>query len=292
MKNMIQSMTGYGRSAFSHNDQKFLVEIRSVNGKTPEVSVKSQLIPRERENEVRQLVAKRTVRGTIDIYISNETQNGNLPKTINREQFVSYYNQIKDIYLSLGKEDKAENLTGAILRLPDVVEISKPDEKESWPHIIAAIENAVEELLIYRKNEGERLREDIMTRLSMIESYLFEVEKFEKGRIEIIRERILKRAEELGVVHSSERLEQEMIYYIEKLDITEEKVRLAQHCNYFRETIGKEEYPGRKLGFIAQEMGREINTLGSKANNVDIQKIVVNMKDELEKIKEQILNIL
>ncbi len=292
MKNMIQSMTGYGRSAFSHNEQEFLVEIRSVNGKNPEVSVKSQLIPRERENEVRQLVAKKTVRGTVDIYISTENQNGNLPKVINRERFESYYKQIKSINLSLGREDETENLTGAILRLPDVVEISKPDEMENWPHIFTAIENAVEELLIYRKNEGEKLRDDILTRLSMIEGYLTEVDRFEKGRVDTIRERIIKRAEELGVVHSEERLEQEMIYYIEKLDITEEKVRLAQHCNYFRETIGIEEYPGRKLGFIAQEMGREINTLGSKANNVDIQKIVVNMKDELEKIKEQILNIL
>lgn len=285
-------MTGYGRSVFNRGGQKILVEIRSVNGKNSDISVKSQLIPREKEAELKQIIAAKTVRGTVDLFAAADSQNGILPKRINGEVFRSYYDQIMEINRSLGKESLNEDLTGSILRLPDVVENVRPDDEESWSVFLTAIENALEDLIMFRKNEGSRLSAEISGRVNLIEGYLSEVDKYEAGRIESVRERITKRMEELGIAYSTERLEQELVFYIEKLDITEEKVRLSQHCKYFRETIQSEEYPGRKLGFIAQEMGREINTLGSKANNVDIQKIVVNMKDELEKIKEQVLNIL
>ncbi|MDD4639554.1 MAG: YicC family protein, partial [Bacteroidales bacterium] len=288
---MIQSMTGYGRSVFNRGGQKILVEIRSVNGKNSDISVKSQLIPREKEAELKQIIAAKTIRGTVDLFAAADSQNGILPKRINGEVFRSFYDQIMEINHSLGKESLNGDITGIILRLPDVVENVKPDDEESWPALLTAIENALDDLLIFRKNEGSRLASEISGRVELIEGYLAEVDKYEAGRIESVRERITKRMEELAIAYSTERLEQELVFYIEKLDITEEKVRLSQHCKYFRETILKEEYPGRKLGFIAQEMGREINTLGSKANNVDIQKIVVNMKDELEKIKEQVLNI-
>jgi len=285
-------MTGYGKAVFNLGDQNILVEIRSVNSKNSDVSIKTQLIPKEKEAEAKQLITRKLNRGSVDLFTTVDSTTDSSSKKINKELFISYYKQIREIAESLPCEPDCSGLTGTILRLPEVIESRKPDEQELWPLMLSGIEEALEEVVAFRKKEGERLADEICGRVRLIENYLANVENYEAGRIDVIRERILNRIDELKISHDPERLEQEMIFYIEKLDITEEKVRLAQHCKYFMEVMEMEEFPGKKLGFIAQEMGREINTLGSKANNIDIQKIVVNMKDELEKIKEQILNIL
>ena len=282
-------MTGYGKAECSLPDSKITIEIRSLNGKNADISIKSSLIPREKEMEVRQYIAKELQRGNIDLYATLEVNATDKAKHINKEIYNGYLSQIKE----LGIECTPDAMLQTILRLPDVVEVKKQEmTDESWEAINNAIKEAVGALNGFRDKEGEILYKDVTSRVALIESYVAEVEKHEESRIESIRERIKNRIEELGITPDQNRLEQEIIFYIEKLDINEEKVRLRQHCKYFMETIDGEQYPGKKLGFIAQEMGREINTMGSKSNHAEMQKWVVRMKDELEKIKEQCLNIL
>lgn len=286
---MTKSMTGYGKAECSLPDSKITIEIRSLNGKNADISIKSSLIPREKEMEVRQYIAKELQRGNIDLYATLEVNATDKAKHINKEIYNGYLSQIKE----LGIECTPDAMLQTILRLPDVIEVKKQEmTDESWETINNAIKEAVGALNGFRDKEGEILYKDVTSRVALIESYVAEVEKHEESRIESVRERIKNRIEELGITPDQNRLEQEIIFYIEKLDINEEKVRLRQHCKYFMETIDGEQYPGKKLGFIAQEMGREINTMGSKSNHAEMQKWVVRMKDELEKIKEQCLNIL
>lgn len=292
---MISSMTGYGKAAAALSGGVITVEIRSVNSKGADISIKSSLLPKEHEMEVRKRLAERLQRGTIDLFLSWEPNSSDEVRGINLELAGEYMRQLSSL-LPGGAVDgaSAAYLAGAVLRLPDIVDSRKQDivNEENWPEVSAAIDRALDAICDYRSREGESLYKDITSRVSTILSLYDEVEKREPERIEAIRARILKAAEELQLKLDAERLEQEMIFYLEKLDINEEKVRLRQHCRYFIDTIDSETCPGKKLGFIIQEMGREINTTGSKASDAHIQKLVVRMKDELEKIREQSMNVL
>ncbi len=291
---MLKSMTGYGKAQCLLGPDKYLVEIRSVNGKNADITFKTQLIPREREVEVRKYITDQLNRGNIDLFITVERAEGSAAKQISRPTLLAYYDQlneaVKNTTLACCDPD---TMLQAILRLPDVLETRSTEISDAeWETLYAAIREAVADLDAFRKKEGVSLERDVLGQVDKIESYIPEVERYERERVPAIRERIEARLREIAIQPDANRLEQEMIFWLEKLDINEEKVRLRQHCRYFRETVAEEPLPGRKLGFIAQEMGREINTLGSKANHAEIQKWVVKMKDELEKIKEQTLNIL
>lgn len=290
---MLKSMTGYGKAELLLGQDRYLVEIRSVNGKNADITFKTSLIPREREVEVRQYIANSLCRGNIDLFISVERGAGQVARTLNPAAVAEYERQIREAGTATGVRFDEDRLMEMILRLPDVFETKSTElDEDEWNALYEAIKKAVAGLDGFRIREGESLRRDVLGQVDKIESYVAEVERYEKERVSNVREKILSRMAELSLNPDENRLEQEMIFYIEKLDINEEKVRLRQHCRYFRETADGEELPGRKLGFIAQEMGREINTMGSKANHAEIQKWVVKMKDELEKIKEQSLNIL
>ena len=295
---MIQSMTGYGKAEVLLEDGKLTVEIRSVNGKSAEISLKTSLLPKDKELPLRKKIAERLGRGTVDVFLTWEPNASGHTASINRELALSYYKQIGALASEIGAPDPAEEgsvyLLASLLRLPDVVDPGKRDviTEENWPLVDAGFDRALDAIEAYRITEGKALYEDVTGRVQTILALEDEVESYEAERISAARERILKAAEDLSVKLDPERLEQEMIFYLEKLDINEEKVRLRQHCRYFLDTIQTEPAPGKKLGFILQEMGREINTTGSKANHSGIQKAVVRMKDELEKIREQSMNIL
>ena len=287
-------MTGYGKAECLLGHDKYLVEIRSVNGKNADITFKTQLIPRDKEVEVRKYIAEQLNRGNIDLFITVERAEGAATKQISRPALLAYYEQLLNAVEDTDLEDcEPDTLLSALLRLPDVLETRSTElTEDEWETLYAAIRQAVAGLDDFRRREGESLRRDVLAQVDKIESYIPEVERYEQERITDIRARIEARMREIAAQPDANRLEQEMIFWLEKLDVNEEKVRLRQHCRYFRETVDEEPLPGRKLGFIAQEMGREINTLGSKANHAEIQKWVVKMKDELEKIKEQSLNIL
>lgn len=291
---MLKSMTGYGKAECLLGQDKYLVEIRSVNGKNADINLKSPLIPRDKEIEVRKYIAEQLGRGSIDLFVTVEHAEGAGAKQINGAILLSYYEQLQQAVEGTVLDFcEPDTLLPAILRLPDVLETRSTEiSEEDWTTLYAAIRQAVAALDAFRCKEGVSLRNDVTAQVDKIENYLPEVERYERERVPAIRERMEARMKELALQPDANRLEQEMIFWLEKLDINEEKVRLRQHCRYFRETVETEPMPGRKLGFIAQEMGREINTLGSKANHAQIQQIVVKMKDELEKIKEQTLNIL
>ena len=290
-------MTGYGKAECLLPDSKITIEIRSLNGKNADISIKSSLIPREKEMAVRQYIAKELQRGNIDLFATIEQNAAESAKKINMELAMDYFKQITALGNQVGacalQSQNPNDLLATILRMPDVIETKKQEmTDETWTPLEEAIHNAVAALNDFRSREGEILYNDVTSRVALIESYVAEVEKHEQSRVQAVKDRIKARIDELGITPDENRLEQEIVFYVEKLDINEEKVRLRQHCKYFMETIDGEQYPGKKLGFIAQEMGREINTMGSKANHAEIQKWVVKMKDELEKIKEQSLNIL
>lgn len=291
---MVKSMTGYGKAECSLGPDKYIFEIRSVNGKTADISIKTGIVPREKEMEVRQHIAGVLNRGNIDLFATVEHAEAVSARTINMDVAVNYAEQLRQLAARAGVKLADEDMVPSVLRMPDIFEQKTQDSfsEEQWQILYGALKEAVASLDGFRTKEGESLRRDVLSQVDKIESYVLEVEKYEKERIDAVRQRIDARMAELSFQPDKERIEQEMIFYIEKLDINEEKVRLRQHCKYFRETLESEPYPGRKLGFIAQEMGREINTMGSKANHHEIQKWVVRMKDELEKIKEQSLNIL
>ena len=295
---MIKSMTGYGKAEVLLEAGKVTVEIRSLNGKTADISLKTSLLPKDKEIAVRQKIAAELQRGNIDMFMSFEPNAAENAKKINMDLAMQYYQQISELSKKVGTSsleiNNPNDLIATILRMPEVMDAKKQDviTDENWPAVEACIDEAIANINAFRAQEGEVLYRDVTSNVAKIVEYSEQVETFEKERVEAIRERIMSRFAELKADPDQSRLEQEMIFYIEKLDINEEKVRLRQHCKYFLDTITSEECPGKKLGFIAQEMGREINTTGSKANHTEIQKIVVKMKDELEKIKEQSLNIL
>jgi len=290
---MAKSMTGYGKAECLLDEGKITIEIRSLNGKNADIGIKTSLIPREKELEVRQFIAKELHRGNIDLFATFEQNASSGAKTINKEIFLEYYKQIAALQNSLNYECDDSGLFSTILKMPDVVETPKQEmTDENWEKVYTAIKESVAALNEFRQKEGTILYNDVTSRVALIESFVVEGEKHEQERIDAVKERIRSRIAELNAQPDENRLEQEIIFYIEKLDINEEKVRLRQHCKYFMDTINNEPNPGKKLGFIAQEMGREINTMGSKANHATIQQWVVKMKDELEKIKEQSLNIL
>ena len=287
-------MTGFGKSKVVENGKTFIVEIRSLNSKQLDLSLKLPAAYREVENEIRALISKRVVRGKVDVFVSISSTEAINASSIDKVLFAEYIKQMDEALAYAGISADYENLIPTIMKMPNVIVqndvVSIPEEEKKA--ILIATEDAINRLDAFRKQEGDILIADLLRRVSLIEQMRNEITPFEAPRAEAVRQRIREGIEKLGVEVDNNRLEQEMIFYIEKLDITEEKVRLENHCKYFREVANNEEQAGRKLGFIAQEMGREINTTGSKANQHDIQKLVVKMKDELEKIKEQVLNIL
>ena len=297
-EDMIKSMTGYGKAEATLETGKVTVEIRSLNGKTADIGIKTSMLPKDKEIAVRKKIADELQRGNIDMFMTFEPNVADSAKKINMELAVQYYQQIAELAQKVGASSLQNNnpndLIATILRMPEVMDARKQDviTDENWPLVEACIDEALANINAFRAQEGEVLYKDVTSKVENILSYSAEVENYENERVEAIREKILNRFAELKAEPDQSRLEQEMIFYIEKLDLNEEKVRLRQHCRYFLDTIANEPNPGKKLGFIAQEMGREINTTGSKANHTEIQKIVVKMKDELEKIKEQSLNIL
>lgn len=291
----MKSMTGYGKVSKSRNGKNIEVEIRSLNSKTLDVHTKMPIALNSKDLEVRSMIAAGLERGKVDVSVTLTTDATADNLRINEQLLEAYFNKTIEISRKLGVEMDQSLLLTTLLRFPDVQKVDQEEEiEDEWALTREAVEEAIKGLDEFRIQEGQNLKADFIKRVKLILSYLDEVEPLADARVGIIRERILQRFEELkGTVDvDSNRLEQELIFYIEKLDITEEKVRLRNHCKYFIENIDADESTGKKLGFIAQEMGREINTLGSKANDAEIQKIVVKMKDELEKIKEQVLNIL
>ena len=291
-------MTGYGKAEAMLETGKVTVEVRSLNGKTADISIKTQMLPKDKEMAVRQKIAAELTRGNIDFFVTYEPNAADGAKKINIDLALEYFKQIEELSGKIKTSsiliNNPNDLLATILRMPEVMDARKQDviTDENWPIVEACIDQALANINAFRQQEGEVLYKDVTSKVEKILEYSKQVETYEQERVEGIREKILSRFAELKAEPDQSRLEQEMIYYIEKLDLNEERVRLRQHCKYFLDTIENEPNPGKKLGFIAQEMGREINTTGSKANHTEIQKIVVKMKDELEKIKEQSLNIL
>ncbi len=298
-------MTGYGKAEAILEAGKITVEVRSLNGKTADISMKTSMLPKEKEMGIRRKIADELTRGNIDFFITFEANAADSAKKINVDLAMEYYQQLSGLYKRISGDlnhvsgvdlwnRNPNDLLAIIMKMPEVMDSKKQDiiTEENWPVVEASIDEALKNINKFRAQEGEILRRDVTEKVNNILEFSRQIETYEKERVEAVREKILSRFAELKAEPDQSRLEQEMIFYIEKLDINEEKVRLRQHCAYFIETLEKEPNPGKKLGFIAQEMGREINTTGSKANHTEIQKLVVKMKDELEKIKEQSLNIL
>ena len=291
---MIKSMTGYGKAEACLESGKITIEIRTLNGKTADVNIKSSLLPKDKELLVRQKLADRLHRGTIDFFVTFEANAVSSAKHINADLAESYFRQIVELGDRLGLKTDSALYLNSIIRFPDVIDNTRQDviTAENWAAVEAAIDEAISNTCDYRSREGVALYKDVTGRVQNILNLENEVESFEGERIAAVRTKLEKAISDLQLKPDQSRFEEEMIYYLEKFDINEEKVRLRQHCKYFMDTIDADEYPGKKLGFIIQEMGREINTTGSKANHAGIQKVVVRMKDELEKIREQSMNIL
>lgn len=291
---MIQSMTGYGKAEAQLESGKITIELRTLNGKTADISIKSQLLPKDKELLVRQKIADKLHRGTIDFFVTFEANAVSSAKHINQSLAEEYYRQISALSGKLGVNADSALFLNTVLRFPDVIDNTRQDiiNDENWTVVEKAIDQAIVNTNDYRSREGVALYKDVTSRVNNILKLEDEVESFDGERIATVRAKIEKAIAELMLKPDQSRFEEEMIYYLEKFDINEEKVRLRQHCKYFMDTIDGEAFPGKKLGFIIQEMGREINTTGSKANHAGIQKIVVRMKDELEKIREQSMNIL
>lgn len=291
---MIQSMTGYGKATATFGDKKINVEIKSLNSKAMDLSTRIAPLYREKEMEIRNLITKTLERGKVDFSIWIEKDAAETATPINAALVENYYNQIKTISDNC-HIPVPEDWFATLLRMPDVltrVDIQELSDEE-WEVASKAIEEALQHLVDFRKQEGAALEKKFTEKVDNIERLLKSIEPFEKERVAKIRERITDALEKtISVDYDKNRLEQELIYYIEKLDINEEKQRLANHLKYFRETMASGHGQGKKLGFIAQEMGREINTTGSKSNHAEMQNIVVQMKDELEQIKEQVLNVM
>jgi len=290
---MIKSMTGYGKAEGVVESKKISVEVRSLNGKFLDCSLRVPGLYRQKEMLVRSKAAKEVVRGKVDISISYESLEGEQNFFINTELLKNYYQGLSEVSKELNISE--ENVLGTLMKMPEVMRSEKQKLSEGeWSGIEKLIDEALVSFNSFRLAEGDVLRNEVEERINEIASLLVQVEPFESERIETIKTRIRKNIDEIVSKDGFDqnRFEQELIFYMERYDITEEKVRLKAHCEHFIKTMNDEEAQGKKLGFISQEIGREINTLGSKANHAEMQKIVVQMKDELEKIKEQALNIL
>lgn len=291
---MLFSMTGFGKATCNYKNKKIVIEIKSLNSKQLDISTRIVGLYREKDIEIRNLIAQNLERGKIDLSLYIEDNNSQSTTFLNQNIISNYKNQIEDTCKTLNIKIP-DNLIEIILRLPDSLKTESTIlAEEEWLAVVELLNNAFSQIKMFRSQEGLSLQNMFISKISNIRHLLEEVELYEKERVEKIRARLeenLKSIEDKISIDRN-RLEQEMIYYIEKLDVNEEKVRLRNHLNYFIETMEKEEAPGKKLGFIAQEMGREINTLGSKSNHSEMQILVVKMKDELEQIKEQVLNVL
>ena len=295
-------MTGYGKSEANLENGKLTVEIRTLNSKSCDISIKTYLLPKEKDLMVRKKIADALMRGTIDVFLTWEPKSSDNAKQFNKEIAHQYLAQLKDFaHEEMGFDtlhftpESASVMLTVLMKMPDVIEAQKTDviSDDNWPLVERALEECLQSVNNYRRIEGKVLYDDVKSRVNRILELSQEVEKYESERIQAVKERILKGFEDLKQnTPDRERFEQDLIFYLEKLDISEERTRLRQHCKYFMDTIDNEPCPGKKLGFIIQEMGREINTTGSKANHASMQKCVVLMKDELEKIREQSLNIL
>ncbi len=290
---MILSMTGYGKATGSHNNKNFTFEVKSLNSKQSDIFVRMPSVYKEMELPFRSQVHKKLQRGKIELNLNVESTGAENIQTINERAAEKYYHQILSLSGKLNIEQS--NIMGDLLKLPEVLVAEKPEiDNEEKRFLQNLLEEALDKLNEFRKTEGDKLYEDFRKRIDIILEKQKTVEQHESARIEAVKNKIIKALGELGEQKEKDenRFEQELIYYLEKLDITEEKVRLQAHCDYFKETMNADYSQGKKLGFILQEIGREINTMGSKANYAQIQKAVVEMKDEMEKIKEQMLNVL
>ncbi len=287
-------MTGYGKATCEINSRNFVIEIKSLNSKQLDFAIKLPPQYKDKEMEIRNEISSKLERGKVDFTLRLDSGESDKSAKVNKSVFIEYYNQLLDVSQELSINVKADDLFQAVSKIPDVFksEQTEIDENE-WKTVITSIRSAIDELNQFRNQEGKALENDIVARIRKIENLLSEIEIQEPKRITTIKNRISQNFDEFvkNLTMDQNRFEQELIYYLEKIDITEEKVRLRNHCKYFIETLSDPSC-GRKLGFITQEIGREINTIGSKANDSDIQRNVVQMKDELEKIKEQILNVL
>ena len=287
-------MTGYGKAVVAYKEKKINVEVKSLNSKSLDLSARIAPLYREKEMEIRQMVSKCIVRGKVDFSIWIEKEAGTDAAPINAALVENYYRPIKEISKNTGIPEPSDWFY-TLLRMPDVTAKTEVEvlSDEEWAVVCQAVNAALEQLMAFRRQEGAALQVRFEQNISCITELLASIEPFETSRVEKIRARIVEGLASIpGVEYDKNRLEQELIYYIEKLDISEEKQRLANHLRYFRQTMEEGESQGKKLGFIAQEMGREINTTGSKSNQAEMQNIVVRMKDQLEQIKEQVLNVL
>ncbi len=301
---MIKSMTGYARKELVLDNFKFIIEAKSLNSKHIDINIKIPLAYRAKEIEIRKLLSEKLYRGKIDfsIWIENIASSSNY--IINKAVAKEYYNQILKLKKDIGLKDnvwtmtpfkaKSTDILTSLLKMPEVIKKSEnKSDSNDWDIISTSIDDVINDLIKYRLDEGEKLKQDIHLRIKNIHTSLNKINPFAKKRIEDVKKNLSNKLDKLDFNHFDEnRLEQELIYYLEKQDITEEQVRLSSHLEYFLDTIKKNTPNGKKLTFIAQEIGREINTIGAKSYDSEMQKIVVNMKDELEKIKEQLLNIL
>ena len=291
---MIQSMTGYGKAVVAYKDKKIHAEVKSLNSKQLDLNTRIAPLYREKEMEMRQMVAEALIRGKVDMSVWIEKDTAVDPTPINTALVENYYHQIKTIADKTGIP-LPEDWFYTLLRMPDVLTKTDVEElgDEEWQAVKQAVSDALKNLVDFRIQEGAALEKKFSEKVDNIQHLLAEIEPLEKGRVEKIKARIIDGLQQIpGVDYDKGRMEQELIYYIEKLDISEEKQRLTNHLKYFRDTMREPAGQGKKLGFIAQEMGREINTTGSKSNQAEMQNIVVKMKDELEQIKEQVLNAL
>lgn len=291
---MIQSMTGYGKSQYSAESRNVTIEVRSLNSKQADVNARLPYIFRDKELEIRSLLVQKLERGKVDLNINIEHSGNYSNFSINADLAVRYKTELDKLAEMLGQQPP-QDIISLIVKLPEVLKNSSEEVSDTeWSLLWSALNQAIDQLLEFRNHEGRILESDISARINLILDYLDSIQVFEKERVTLIREKmrkeLLSSITELKI--DENRFEQELIYWFEKIDITEEKVRLKKHCSSFLNTMVKEQSQGKKLGFITQEIGREINTIGSKANHAEIQTLVIQMKDELEKVKEQLLNIL
>jgi len=290
----MKSMTGFGKAESVNDQRKIIIEIRTLNSKQADLNIKTPNAYKDREPEIRNELMTQLQRGKIEMSITIEDAIDDQMTQFNEPVIKNYYRQLVKI-AAINGIPLPHDILNSIVRMPDVLKLirNEPDEHE-WQILLEGIRQAMQQVNSFREQEGFALKEDILSRIKLIETCIVEVEKFESQRIEMIKNRLrqslIEYVGENAIDHN--RFEQELIYYLEKIDINEEKVRLRNHCSYFVETMNEGDGVGKKLGFITQEMGREINTIGSKANHADMQQVVIQMKDELEKIKEQILNVL
>ena len=289
---MIQSMTGYGKAELNLTNANFTIEVRSLNSKQIDANVKMSSIYRDKEIGLRKLLSEKLQRGKIELSIWRESSESSAKYTLNKELIKEYFSQILEVTSSLSI--KSSDIMPSLLKMPEVLVKGeeKPEDNE-WEEIAKGIDIAIGNILKFRLDEGEKLEADISARINKLSTLLLDIAPFAKLRIEKVKKSLADKLAEIDTKNIDEnRFEQELIYYLEKQDITEEQVRLDAHLSYFIETMKSDTPNGKKLGFIGQEIGREINTIGSKSSDAEMQKIVVQMKDELEKIKEQLLNIL